>query len=233
MSTGRSGGRASSAARVHGLYFVTASHPERGRDHADLATAAIEGGARAVQFRDKELCGEEFMRQAKTVRDVCRRLGAAFVVNDDAEVAMELRADGLHLGQSDLAGLAVWRPTWDAFLGISATTLTEARAAIDAGAGYLGVGPVFPTGSKADAAPPIGIEGLRAICSAVDVPVAAIGGIGRDEIAGVVTAGADAVCVISAVSLAPDPRAAATTLTREYETAAGLAALESGDSAWG
>jgi thiamine-phosphate pyrophosphorylase len=194
--------------------------------------AAIEGGARVVQFRDKKLRGEEFMRQAKAVRDVCRRCCVAFVVNDDAEVAMELRADGLHLGQSDLSGLAVWRPTWEAFLGISATTLAEALAAVDAGADYLGVGPVFPTGSKADAAPPIGLEGLRAICSAVDVPVAAIGGIGRDEIAGVVAAGADAVCVISAVSLAPDPRAAATTLTREYETAAGLAGPESEDSLW-
>lgn len=232
MSIARCQDRTSSAVRVRGLYFITTSHPEHGRDHADLAMAAIEGGARVVQFRDKELCGEELVRRAKAVRDLCGRRGVAFVVNDDAEVAMELRADGLHLGQSDLAGIAVWRPTWDAFLGISATTLGEALVAVDAGAHYLGVGPVFPTGSKSDAAPPMGLEGLREICSAVDVPVAAIGGIGFEEVAGVVAAGADAVCVISVVSLAPDPRAAAAALAREYDAAARRAALESKDCPW-
>jgi len=231
MSISRRRGGLSSATQIRGLYFITASHPQRGRDHADLAAAAIKGGARIVQFRDKELRGEEFVRQATVVRDVCRGYGVAFVINDDAKVAMELRADGLHLGQSDLAGLAVWRPKWKAFLGISAATLAEALGAVEAGADYLGVGPVFPTGSKADAAPPIGLEGLRAICSAVDVPVAAVGGIGPKEIAGVVAAGADAVCVISAVSHASDPRAAAATLTREYEMAAGLA-HESEDAVW-
>lgn len=219
--------------RIRGLYFITASHPENGRGHAGLASAAIAGGARVVQFRDKELRGDELMRQAAAVRDVCRMHGTTFVVNDDAEVAMELRADGLHLGQDDLAGLAAWRPRWDAFLGISATSLREAAAAVGHGADYLGVGPVFPTGSKADAAQPMGLEGLREICSAVDVPVAAIGGIGREDIAEVVTAGADAICVISAVSLAEDPLVAALSLTREYDAAVSRAGRESGDSQWG
>jgi thiamine-phosphate pyrophosphorylase len=232
MITKHAGSRALSAEMVRGLYFITTSHAEKNRDHLDLALAAIDGGARVVQFRDKALAAEEFLRRAKAVREVCRSRGAAFVVNDDAEAAMELRADGLHLGQSDLAGLAAWRPTWDAFLGISASTLAEALAAVEAGADYLGVGPIFPTGSKADAAPPIGLDGLRAIRSAVDVPIAAIGGIGRDEIAGVVAAGADAVCVISAVSLARDMRVAAAALVSEYDAAARKAAPESEDLTW-
>lgn len=224
--------RASRAAQVRGLYAITTTHPERSRDHLDLAAAAIEGGARVVQFRDKDLREEGFMRQAAAVRDLCRRSGVAFVVNDDAQAAMELRAEGLHLGQSDLAALDEWRPRWDAFLGISATTLPEALEAVEAGADYIGAGPVFPTGSKADAAPPMGIEGLRAIRAAVDVPIAAIGGIDRGSIAALVAAGADAVCVISAISLAEDPRVAAAALAREFEEAARQVTLESRDLKW-
>jgi thiamine-phosphate pyrophosphorylase len=217
---------------MRGLYFITASHPELGRDHADLALAAVEGGASVVQYRDKESPREEFLRHGAAVRDVCRNAGVAFVVNDDAKAAMELRADGLHLGQSDLEGLSEWRPTWDAFLGISATTLDEAVRAAEAGADYVGAGPVFATGSKPDAAKPMGLEMLREICSQVDVPVAAIGGIGLSDIDEVVRAGAAAVCVISAVSLAPDPREAARALASSCELAWRTHRLEKRGTSW-
>jgi len=206
---------------VRGLYFITAEHPELGRMHAAMTRAAIAGGARVVQFRDKSLAGDAFLVAASEVRDLCRAADVPFVVNDDAEAAMALHADGLHLGQGDLAGLSAWRPTWDAFLGISASSLPQALAAVEAGADYLGVGPVFPTGTKLDAQPPMGVEALRAVCEAVDVPVAAIGGICAENVAEVVRAGAAAVCVISAVTLASDPERAAGELAESIQRAGG------------
>lgn len=197
---------------VHGLYFVTA-HEGEGRDHATLAAAAIRGGARIVQFRDKDGDPAARYETARAVRDACRAGGAAFVVNDDAGLAMELRADGLHLGQDDLGELTRWRPSWPALLGVSVTGESQVDAALAAGADYLGAGPVFATASKPDAAAALGVGGLSAICRRATVPVAAIGGIGVSETRAVIAAGASAVCVIAAVSSAPDPEGAARELT--------------------
>lgn len=218
--------------RVCGLYAITAAHADCGRSHADTARAALSGGARIVQFRDKGLRGETLLREASRVREVCRDAGAMFVVNDHAELAMELEADGLHLGQGDLQGLDAWRPTWGAVLGISATTPDEARAALAAGADYLGVGPVYPTRSKDDAVAPLGLEGLRAICATAGVPVAAIGGIDAGRVAEVVGMGAAAICVISAISRASDPLQAAAELVREYDNAIARAVHADRSTEW-
>ncbi len=193
---------------VSGLYAITGEYPDLGRTHADFAAAALEGGARVVQFRGKRLKGEELLAVARKVQGLCTQYGVAFVVNDHVDVAMALRADGLHLGQDDLERLAEWRPTWDAFLGVTAWTPELAEDARARGADYVGAGPVRPTASKDLARAPIGIEGIHAVCSA-GLPVAAIGGIGAADVAEVIAAGAAAVCAMSAIGRAVDPARAA------------------------
>jgi thiamine-phosphate pyrophosphorylase len=162
----------------------------------DLETArlAVEGGATVVQLRVKGASTDELVEAGRGFGD----LGVTFVVNDDVEAAIRLQADGVHLGQTDEgderaleAGL---------LLGLSASTRREAAVAEYRGAGYIGAGPVWATPSKADAAPPIGLEGLREICQSVSVPVVAIGGIDATNAAECLRAGAAGVAVIRAVA---------------------------------
>lgn len=189
---------------IRGLYFVTAEYPEHGRTHEDLALQAATGGARVIQYREKERTTRYF-EAAQAVRDVCVALGKTFIVNDDPELAEALDADGLHLGQSDLDRLPAYAGSRERILGISVSTVAEALRAVELGAHYLGVGPVFVSPTKPDAVGPIGLEGLRAVREAVDVPIAAIGGLDEGNIAEVMAAGADAVCVVSAIAHAADP----------------------------
>jgi thiamine-phosphate pyrophosphorylase len=156
----------------------------------DTARAAVDAGATVVQLRVKAPTDEVVARGAGF-----RGLGVTFVVNDDVEAALELQADGVHLGQGDPgadrargAGL---------LLGRSAVTLEQALAA---DADYLGVGPVWETPSKDDADPPIGLDGLREICAAVAVPVVAIGGVDAKNAAACIEAGAAGVAVIRAAT---------------------------------
>ena len=201
------------------LYVITANLPGLGRTHAAVATAAVEGGATVVQFRDKELDGDAFLAEARTVRDVCRAAGVPFVVNDDAEAAMTLGADGLHVGQEDLEEVDAWRRDRGALLGISVTEPAQVEDAIALGADYLGAGPVFATPSKDDAAPPMGLDGLAEAVARSSVPVVAIGGITEESVRSIIEAGASGVCVISAVASAPDAAAAARGLRRAVDEA--------------
>jgi thiamine-phosphate pyrophosphorylase len=159
---------------------------------ADLPTArsAVAAGATVVQLRVKAPSDEVVARGAGF-----RELGVTFVVNDDVEAALALRADGVHLGQSDRG--AERARTAGLLLGRSAVTLEQALAA---DADYLGVGPVWETPSKGDADPPIGLDGLRQICVAVGVPVIAIGGIDAGNAASCIEAGASGVAVIRAAT---------------------------------
>jgi thiamine-phosphate diphosphorylase len=197
------------SSRVSGLYFVTADVAHLQRTHESLALAAIAGGARVVQFRHKAADARR-LEAARAVREICRREGVLFIVNDDAELAIEVDADGLHLGQSDLGGVAVWRERMPhGLLGISVASEVEARQAVALGADHLGVGPIFATGSKDDAVAPIGLAGLARVREAVEMPLAAIGGISAENAASVLAGGADAICVISAIAHAHDPQTAA------------------------
>lgn len=209
LRSGAAGGR------VRGLYVITCERTDLGRSHVDVAWAAITAGARVVQFRDKERSGEAFVAAAAPVRDLCRAHGVTCIVNDHVAAALEVEADGVHLGRGDLAKIDAWARIPGMLLGVSVGTPEEAVAAVALGADYVGAGPVFATATKPDAGQPIGLEGLRAIRAAVDVPVAAIGGIGLSEVRDVLHAGADAVCVLSAVGYAPDTQAAAAGLAAE------------------
>jgi thiamine-phosphate pyrophosphorylase len=170
----------------------------------DLETGrlAVEGGATVVQLRLKGASTDEVVEAGRPFRE----LPATFVVNDDVEAAIRLEADGVHLGRND-PGPERAREQ-GLLLGLSASSVEEAKSGERAAAGYLGAGPVWTTPSKLDADPPIGLDGLREICAAVSVPVVAIGGIDASNAADCIRAGAAGVAVIRAAKDAPALRAA-------------------------
>ena len=163
----------------------------------DLETAriAVAGGATVVQWRLKDVPTVDVVERGRATRSFCARSGVTFIVNDDMEAALMLGADGVHLGRTDQG--AERAREQGLMLGLSASTFEEA-AAVAERADYIGAGPVWATPSKPDAEPPIGLEGLRAICAAVSVPVVAIGGIDETNAAECIRVGAAGVAVIRA-----------------------------------
>jgi len=174
-------------------------------EDADTARAAAEGGATVVQLRLKGLSTLDLVERGRPVAEVARTAGITFVVNDDVEAALALNADGVHLGRSD-PGKELARAT-GLLLGISATSVYEAIAGVEQGADYIGAGPVWATPTKADAAAPIGVDGLAAICETVAVPVVAIGGIDASNARDCLNAGAAGVAVVRASADARGVRA--------------------------
>lgn len=171
----------------------------RGRDVAEVTEAAIAGGVTVVQYRDKVSSGRTFYAQSLRCREVCAAHRVPFIVNDRLDVALAVQADGVHVGQEDLPVAAVRRVAGGKLIvGVSASTVEEAVLAAAEGADYLGVGAVFPTGSKCDADMTT-LETLREIRRRVGCPVVAIGGITAGRVAEVMAAGADGVAVISAL----------------------------------
>jgi thiamine-phosphate pyrophosphorylase len=180
------------------------------RDDAGLARALVSE-ARVLQVRIKPRTGicdaAELLRVARMARRVCDDAGAALIVNDRIDVALAADADGVHLGQSDVPIGDARRIAGDLWIGVSTHDLAQVRAACEAGADYLGFGPVFPTTTKHRPDPVQGIEGLRAaVAAAIGRPVVAIGGITPANVAAIYRTGAHAICAISAVNEARDPR---------------------------
>jgi thiamine-phosphate pyrophosphorylase len=174
-------------------------------DNLETARLAVEGGATVVQWRLKDVPRVDVVERGRATRSLCARHGVTFVVNDDVEAALMLGADGVHLGRADEG--ADRAKEHGLLLGLSAANVDEARSAAPS-ADYIGAGPVWPTPSKPDADPPIGIEGLREICAAVSTPVVAIGGVDETNAAECIHAGAAGVAVIRAARRAAELRAA-------------------------
>jgi len=184
----------------------------------DVVRAAVRGGATAIQLRDKGASTREMIDLGRALHQITRPAGVPLIVNDRADVALAIDAEGVHVGQDDMpAPLARAIIGPERILGVSAGTVSEARQAAREGADYLGVGDVYGTPTKADAGTPIGVDGLAEIARAVTIPVVAIGGITLDNAAAALEAGAAGVAVISAVIAAPDPEAAAWQLRRTVE----------------
>jgi thiamine-phosphate diphosphorylase len=204
--------------RIRGLYVIIDPAACRGRSPVDVARAALEGGTRMIQWRDKLRDKGDQIGDARAIVALCREHGALFIENDHADFALALRADGIHLGQRDLPMDLVRPIVGPAMLiGVSTNTVDEARAAEAAGADYIAVGAVFATSSK-EVTRPASLERLREVSAAVRLPVVAIGGITLDNVASVVDAGASAAAVIGAVCAADDPRAAATALAAAFDS---------------
>lgn len=186
------------------LYAVTDRRWTGEKTLLQQVESAICGGATFVQLREKDLEESAFEEEAVEIAALCKKMHIPFVVNDNVEIAKRMGADGVHVGQSDMeAGdvRALLGP--DAILGVSAQTVEQAVLAEQRGADYLGVGAVFPTGSKDDACE-VSRETLRAICEAVSIPVIAIGGISQDNVEKLSGTGICGVAVISAIFGAKD-----------------------------
>lgn len=203
--------------RIAGLYVIIDTQALGTRSEVEVAREAIQGGAKIIQLRDKIRAKAELLSVAQELRKICAEYDTLFIVNDHLDIALASDADGLHVGQEDLP-LTVARKllSGDKIVGCSAATLDEALQAEEQGADYIAVGSIYPTPSKPGTRL-AGLDTLRQVKKAVSVPVVAIGGINEDNVADVISAGANAVAVISAVLRADDVKETSQRLTARIE----------------
>ncbi len=196
------------------LYLVTDRSWLGGKTLLSQVEACLDAGVTFLQLREKDLDEHSFLKEAREIGRAAKSRHIPFVVNDNLEIALQSDADGVHVGQHDMAAKdvrALIGP--DKILGVSAQTVEQAVAAERAGADYLGVGAVFHTSTKPDAAD-VDHSTLRAICDAVSIPVVAIGGVGPGNILQLAGSGIDGVAVISSILAQPDVAEAAADMKR-------------------
>lgn len=203
-----------------GLYLVTDRDLCAALGIERVVAEAVAGGATMVQLRDDSTPTAELIEVARRLMGLLAPLAVPLIINNRLEVALAASATGLHIGQSDLPAAAARTALGpDALLGLSITA-TSQLAAVDPGrVDYLGVGPIFATATKPDAAPPMGLAGLTACRAQAALPIVAIGGIDSANAAAVIGAGADGIAVVSAVCAAASPRSAAELLARDVARA--------------
>lgn len=198
----------------YSLYLVTDQGLRRGRSLSAVVAKAVYGGVTCVQVRAKKESTRDFIDQARSIQPFLKEQKVPLIINDRLDVAQAVRADGVHLGQSDMPiEMARAIVGQEMVIGISAECLEHALSAQKAGADYIGASAVFATPTKTDIASPMGLGGLQRICETVTIPVVAIGGINRANAAGVMQAGADGIAVVSAIVAADDCRKAAQNLS--------------------
>ena len=195
------------------LHVLTDHDLAQGRDMLTVARAALEGGATVIQLRDKLANTRTLVEEGLALRTLTRAYNALLIVNDRIDVALAVDADGAHIGQDDMpASLARTLLGTNRLLGVSAGNLDEAYLAVEAGADYLGVGPIYTTHSKIDAGHPVGLPLLHELANRYTVPLVAIGGIKVNSVVDILQSGASGVAVISAIVASDDITAA----TREF-----------------
>ena len=186
------------------LYCFSPGRFLRNRDPVQVVSAEIKGGADVIQLREKQMSKRESLELGFKLRDLTRREGVLFIVNDDIDLALILDADGVHLGQDDIP-IRFARPLLkQKIIGISTHTLTQVNEAVASGADYIGFGPVFETSTKEDREDLVGLELISRITKICPIPFVAIGGIGKDNIRSLVETGCRRAAVISDIMLAPD-----------------------------
>jgi thiamine-phosphate pyrophosphorylase len=211
--------RAATAKLLSGVYVIVDPEVTAGRSTAAVAAAALKGGASTIQLRDKRSDMGAVLERAVDLAEACGTHGAPLIVNDHADVAVLSGATGLHVGQTDLSTSAARRlvPP-DRLVGLSTTNLDQALRAQAEGVDYIAIGPVFATDTMGKGGKsPVGTETVRAVKDRVRPPVVAIGGINVTNCSEVFAAGADAVCVASAVTLADDPETACRAIVETAE----------------
>jgi thiamine-phosphate pyrophosphorylase len=196
------------ALRKARLYCITTS-PKDGKSLLGTAESALKGGADILQLRDKDLSGRELLALAVQLRELCRKYGALFIVNDRLDVALAAKADGAHLGQEDLPVKEAKRLVPENFIiGCSTHSLEQAKKAEEDGADYIGCGPIFKTPTKPDAGS-VGMGLVRQYREHIKIPFVAIGGIDLSNVKDIVNAGAPCVAVVRALFGAEDVEASA------------------------
>lgn len=186
------------------LYAVTDRAWTGKQSLYEQVEAALKGGVTCVQLREKELDDEAFLKEAIEIKELCHRYNVPFFINDNVNVAIKCDADGIHVGQEDMAAGAVRSLVGDSMMiGVSVHTVEEAIEAVKNGADCLGVGAMFSTSTKPDAGV-LPMQTLSDICHAVPIPVVAIGGLNKDNIAKLSGTGVDGVALVSAIFAAAD-----------------------------
>lgn len=197
-----------------GLYLVTSQAHSRGREAIDIVKAALAGGVRLIQLREKELPVSRLFPLAEQLRMITSEANALLIINDRLDVALGVGADGVHLGQTDFPVSSARRLAPDLIIGASCHTVSEARAAQSAGASYVNIGPLFPTRTTHWNGNFLGIDGFKEIARSITIPFTVMGGIKKNHIPDLLTAGAKTIAMITAVTAADDPEQAA----REFLT---------------
>jgi thiamine-phosphate pyrophosphorylase len=199
----------------YSLYLVTDRSLSRGRSTFEVVRQAVAGGVTCVQLREKHCSTREFIDQARALQPLLKDRRIPLIINDRLDVALAVGAEGVHLGQQDMAIADARKIAGRALvIGISVESVGDAIRAEQQGADYLGVSPVFATPTKTDTAPPLGLEGIRQIRRAVAIPIVGIGGVNLRSAASVLGAGADGIAVVSAIVSADDPKQAAVELRK-------------------
>jgi len=206
---------------ISGLYAIIDTQALKGYSHVEVATQIIRGGARVIQLRDKVRNKNEIISIARQLKNICAEHDVLFIINDYLDIVLDVDADGLQLGQADLPVQTARKllPVGKV-LGCSTSSVEQAIAAQSAGADYVAIGSIYPTLSKTSTRVPakvIGLEILRQVRQAVNLPLVAIGGITKDNVSEVVAAGADSVAVISALLAAESPEEAARQIVDSIE----------------
>lgn len=192
-----------------GLYLVTSQALSAGRPTLDIVQAAVDAGVTLVQLREKDMVLRDYVVLAQQVRALTARAGALLIVNDRVDVALAVGADGVHLGQDDFPVPQARRLGPELIIGASTHNVEEALRAQNEGASYINIGPIYPTGTKRWAGEFLGIEGLRRVAAAARVPFTVMGGIKDSHIPGLVRHGVRTMAVVTAITAARDPAAAA------------------------
>lgn len=202
----------------YSLYLVSDRSLLGGRDLLQEIKKAIKGGVSIVQLREKEASSRQFYNLAMTLKSELGSLGVPLIINDRLDIALAVDADGLHIGQDDLpfsAARQLLGP--DKIIGLSASSRAEAEEGARLGADYLGVGPLFATPTKADAAMPTGLALLAGLKKELSLPLVAIGGINLDNVAAIRKSGADGVAVVSALMGSDDIEMAARRILAKWQ----------------
>ncbi|MFH1159291.1 MAG: thiamine phosphate synthase [Pseudomonadota bacterium] len=190
------------------LYALTAEEHSAGRSNRDVVMDMLAGGVKLVQYREKEKSGREKFLECMEIRKITEKAGATFIVNDDAALALAVRADGVHLGQDDMPIEAAREIVGgDMIIGLSTHSPRQAREAVTRRADYIGVGPIFPTQTKKDVCAAVGFEYLDYAVRNVRIPFVAIGGIKLHNMQDVLAHGASCVAMVTEIVGAPDIRA--------------------------
>ncbi len=199
------------------LYAVTDRSWTSGRTLCEQTKEALKGGVTFLQYREKNLTGPELFEEAGKIQKLCAAYQVPFIVNDSVKLAKDMDADGVHLGQEDMCAAEARKLLGEGkIIGVSARTVQQALLAQEQGADYLGVGAVFPTGTKQNARP-VSFLQLKEICSAVSIPCVAIGGITRQNLAKLAGSGISGIAAVSAIFAEADVQKAAKELREEAE----------------
>ena len=195
-----------------GLYLVTSQTLSAGRSTLDIIKMALDAGVQLIQLREKDIAVRELAILAEKARAITAQYNALLLINDRIDVALATGADGVHLGQEDLPVQHARRIAPDMIIGASTHSEEEALRAQEEDASYINIGPLFPTGTTKVAIAPLGIEGLKMISAVARIPFTVMGGIKAEHIPELLDSGARTIALVTAVTAAPDPTAAATEL---------------------